>query len=379
MPKPAFTVKAYKHFRLKFVVRGKVGGKWDRKYFHTRGEAETFAQQRNTEVLNQGREALEVPSWLRIMAQRCQKELDGYGKTLEDAVNFYLPHLQATNRSCLFSALVVELLNVKKRDGASARYLGDLKSRLNQFADHFSKALVADITVTQVDHWLRSLKVSPTTRNNFRRILIVAFNFALDRGYCTINPAKKSSKAKEIETVVGILSVNQTAGLLASASPDIIAYAAIGAFAGLRCAELERLDWSEIDFPSGLIQVTAAKAKSAKRRFVKIHANLAAWILPVSRPHGPITPKTYREPLDLARRLAGIDKWPQNALRHSFASYHLAHFADAAALALQMGHTNSNLVFNHYRQVVKPADAARYWEIMPSGVGEEKVMASAAT
>ena len=151
MPKSAFTVKAYKHPRLKFVARGKVAGKWDRKYFHTRGEAETFAQQRNTELLNQRREALKVPSWLRIMAQRCQNQLDTFGKTLEDAVNFYLPHLQAMNRSCVFESLVREVLEVKKRDGASVRYLGDLTSRLNQFGEKFDKTLVADITATQVD------------------------------------------------------------------------------------------------------------------------------------------------------------------------------------------------------------------------------------
>jgi integrase len=53
-------------------------------------------------------------------------------------------------------------------------------------------------------------------------------------------------------------------------------------------------------------------------------------------------------------------------LRHSFASYHLAKFSDAAALALELGHTNANLVFQHYRQIVKPKDAERYWSIRPS-------------
>ncbi len=373
MPKLAFTVKAYKHPHLKFVVRGKVAGSWDRKYFRARGEAETFAQQRNTELLNQGREAMEVPSWLRIMAQRCQTQLNEYGKTLEDAVNFYLPHLQATNRSCTVDALVQELLEIKKRDGASARYLLDLNSRLGQFAGKFAKKLAAEITATQVDQWLRSLDVSPTTTNNFRRVLIVAFNFAKDRGYCTTNPVTKSAKAKEVENVVGILSVEQTFSLLNSSPPPLVPYIALGAFAGLRLAELERMDWSEIDLQSGLVQVTAAKAKSARRRFVKIQPNLAAWLSPLAHSAGRILPKTYREQFDLARVQAGIKKWPQNGLRHSFASYHLANFNDAAALALEMGHTSSNLVFKHYREIVKPKDAARYWNIMPSNAVEKVV------
>ena len=79
-----------------------------------------------------------------------------------------------------------------------------------------------------------------------------------------------------------------------------------------------------------------------------------------------------------AREAAGIREWPQNALRHSFASYHLAHFNDAALLALELGHTNSNLVFQHYRQLVKPKQAERYWKIAPA-VGGKKVVQFATT
>jgi hypothetical protein len=42
-----------------------------------------------------------------------------------DAVNFYLPHLEATNRSCTASQLVAELLSIKAADGASGRYISD--------------------------------------------------------------------------------------------------------------------------------------------------------------------------------------------------------------------------------------------------------------
>ena len=72
--------------------------------------------------------------------------------------------------------------------------------------------------------------------------------------------------------------------------------------------------------------------------------------------------------MEAARAAAGIGLWPNNALRHSFASYYLAHFkrAGAAELALEMGHTNANLVFQHYRQIVKPNEAKRYWALTPA-------------
>jgi integrase len=230
-----------------------------------------------------------------------------------------------------------------------------------------------------VDAWLRSLssktgtRLSPVTRNHFRRLLIVAFNFAKGRGYCVANPAAESARAKEIESAVGILSVEETARLLESAAPEVVPYLAIGAFAGLRRAELERLDWREVDLQSGLIEVTAAKAKSARRRFVRIQPNLGRWLQPHAQLSGSVVPPNYRELLNTAREAAGIVDWPQNALRHSFASYHLAHFNDAAALALELGHTNSNLVFQHYRQLVKPKQAERYWKIAPAFRGRQIV------
>jgi site-specific recombinase XerC len=49
--------------------------------------------------------------------------------------------------------------------------------------------------------------------------------------------------------------------LLENAPPKLIPYIAIGPFARLARAELERLDWNEIDLQSRLIEVTASKAK----------------------------------------------------------------------------------------------------------------------
>ena len=90
-----------------------------------------------------------------------------------------------------------------------------------------------------------------------------------------------------------------------------------------------------------------------------------------------MTPSNYSELLDAAREAAAIKEWPQNALRHSFASYHLAKFNDAAALALELGHTNSNLVFQHYRQLVKPKSAASYWKIAPVSAGKKVIQFAA--
>lgn len=216
------------------------------------------------------------------------------------------------------------------------------------------------------------------TRNNSRRVLRTAFSFALARNYCVDNPAAKTAKAKEIEGTVGILTVAETARLLEAADAELVPFIAIGAFAGLRRAELERLDWSELDFESGLITVQAVKAKSARRRFVKIRPNLASWLTTYAAHRGAVTPCNCRKMLEATRTAAGLKQWPSNALRHSFASYHLAHFNDAAALALELGHTDAGLVFQHYRQIVKPKDAEKYWNLMPTVGASSKVVSISA-
>jgi integrase len=362
------------------VVWPKIGNGRNRRFFKDRHEAETFLRTKRIEQENYGTAGMSFTERQRAEYLECAELLKPFNATIRDAVNFYVPHLHATKRTCSAAELVDELLKIKEADGASERYLSDLRSRLTQFSDSFDGKPVAEITSPQIDEWLRTLsdketgkRLSPVTRNNFRRVLIVAFNFAKERGYCIGNPAEKTARAKVIESAIGILGVDQTARLLESASAELVPYIAIGAFAGLRRAELERLDWQEVDLQSNLIEVTATKAKSARRRFVRIRPNLAKWLQPYVQLSGDVTPPNYRELLDSARDAAGIHEWPQNALRHGFASYHLAQFNDAAALALELGHTNSNLVFQHYRQLVKPKQAERYWKIAPASGGKHIV------
>ena len=368
--------------RLTFwcVTWPKVGKGRNRQFFKSKEEAKTFLDQKLIEQENFGVAGVAFNERHRSEYLECAEALQPFGATIRDAVKFYIPHLQAMQRSCTAAELVDEFLKVKEADGASKRYLGDLRSRLNQFSEIFDGKSIAEITSTEIDEWLRSLsdketgkRLSPITRNNFRRVLIVAFNFARDRGYCLENAAAKTAKAKVVEGVVGILTVDETIGLLEKANAEIIPFITIAGFGGLRRAELEQLDWKEIDLQSGLIEVIASKAKSARRRFVRIQPNLAKWLQPHARLSGNVTPPNYAELLDVAREAAKIEDWPHNALRHGFASYHLARFNNAGALALELGHTSEHLVFQHYRQLVKPKDAERYWNIVPATPGKKVI------
>ncbi len=146
-----------------------------------------------------------------------------------------------------------------------------------------------------------------------------------------------------------------------------MATVAIGLFAGLRPAEIGRLTWDEIDLEAKLIEVTAKKSKTRKRRHVTISDNLLAWLLKVKNRCGAVAPKgDIDDWLTPLAKTVGIDPWPHDALRHSFASYHLAYHNNAALTQAQLGHDNQDMLFRNYRELVKPAQAAEYWKIAPA-------------
>jgi integrase len=359
------------------VTLPKLGGGRNRRFFKDKAEAQTFMQLAEVQQENYGTAALSITDALRIEAIECSELLQPYGKTLRDAAKFYAAHLKAITGSRKVSEVVAGLLAARTADGMSARYLGDLRVRLGRFVQAFGEEMIAGISASRIDEWLRALGVGPVTRNTFRRRLAVLFSFAKRRGYVTENPVADVERAKERETEIAILSVGELARLLECASSDMLPFWTIGAFAGLRRAEIERLTWNEVDFEAGVIEVKASKAKTASRPLVTIQPNLREWLAPYRTRTGRVCPVNLQRKINDDRERAKLrSEWPQNALRHSFGSYHLAQFNDAAKLALEMGNSPAT-IFRHYRQLVKPKEAERYWKIFPAVAGKKVIQFAA--
>ena len=217
---------------------------------------------------------------LRIMAQREHERLQPHGKTITDAVDFYLKHLKATACSASLPRAMAELIENRRASGASKRYCYDINLRLDRFCDDFPNRMAAEITTTDVDDWLAHLPLSPVTRNTFRRDIRTLFSLRVTRRYCTSNTVVETRKAKEIDGAIEILSVPETVRPLEAANFETLSYWAIGCFARLRRSEVERLEWSEIDWDFGMIEVKAVKNKTATRRLVTIQPNLGKWLAP---------------------------------------------------------------------------------------------------
>jgi integrase len=370
MRRPTFKVHKYKHSKTqRFYINLRAFGQ-GRKFFRTRAEAEAEALRHKTLLERHGREAVALSQ--REMSEfiTARKKLAEYGETLTDAVKFRVDHLERVRRCKItVGQLADEVLKAKRKDRMSGDYLSDLKLRLARFCRGFGDRPIAAITVEEIDNWLRDLEGSPKSRANYRANIGVMFSYAAKRGILDSNPVLRTAKPKLVDSPPEIFTVNELGALLESANrvaPDVLPMLSVGAFAGLRDAEIQRLVWSEIDLARGHIEIKAAKAKSARRRIVPIQPNLSAWLRPYSVMKGRVVPVGARRKLGRVRKEAGLARWPKNGLRHSFASYRLAAIHDAPRVASELGHTSPQMLYSTYRELALPDEAERYWKIKPA-------------
>ena len=134
-------------------------------------------------------------------------------------------------------------------------------------------------------------------------------------------------------------------------------------FAGLRHTEAKLLDWQNIDFAAKQIKVIPETAKKHRLRYLEMSENLIDWLTPHRKSSGKI--HFVRKQFDALRRKAAII-WPRDVLRHCYASYHLAMHENQDKTALQLGHRNTDVLFNHYRNLVTKAEAKEFWRILPN-------------
>jgi len=377
MKKPVLIVRPYRHRPpYKFVLDLRAYGK-GRKFFKTRAEADAEAMRQKTLLERHSREAIGLSQREMSDFIHARNTLAQYDKKIGDAVTFLVDHLERVRRHGItVSELIKKLLDAKRKDGRSEIYLRDLRNLLAIFARDFGNRPIAGITVDELDNWLRALPGSPVTRANFRANLSVLFGSAAKRRILDFNPVLQTEKPKLPENPPEIFTVDELRSLLEAATriaPDVLPMLAIGAFAGVRDAEIKRLDWQEIDLVRGHIEIKGAKAKSARRRIIPIQANLAAWLRPYNAMKGRLLPEGYRSSLERVRKEAGLGRWPNNGLRHSFASYRLAATQNAPLVASELGHTSPVMLYSTYRELVLPEEAERYWKIEPVATAKKLV------
>jgi integrase len=311
------------------------------------------------------------------------------GVTLAEAAQFYQQKHPANMPRKSVAEVVAEFIADRRSVGCSAVHINDLEIRLGQFSQAFSVPIIA-VSAPLVQQWIYGLKnqktkkdTAPRTKENMLRQIVSLFNFARRQKYV---PAELALELSEISTPrkqyapIGIYTPDEMRAVLAAADDAIAPALAIAAFAGLRLAEVSRLDWREVRLSEKLIVVGAENAKTAARRLVPISRNLAAWLAPHAKRAGLMNPcieqaENVGNALgDRFERAAARAKvaWKRNGFRHSYISYRVAVLKDVPAVALECGNS-PQVIFSNYRALATDAEAKAWFSILPSAQAENIV------
>lgn len=213
------------------------------------------------------------------------------GVTLKECVDFRLKRHQTNLPQKTVAEVVAELIKSKTDADKTDIYIKDLLCRLNHFANAF-QVPIASVTGAEIEEYLQAPGRSGRTQNNCRRITGTLLKFATRRGYLPKDHSEMDGveRADDDSGDIEIFTPTELRKLFAVARPEMFAYLAIAAFAGLRAAVIQRLDWSEVNLADRFIELKASKAKTASRRLAPIPDNLASRPAPYAQSPGPVAP-----------------------------------------------------------------------------------------
>lgn len=378
---PVFDKKRDK-WRLSVPASAAPDGKRQQLFFPSERAALMEVERLNGMAKRWGSEGRKITASLAEDAARASALLAGHEITLTELARRHIEKIQRESESQNFGD--VWQLFAESREGKSDEHKRGIEKIGEKVTARIGGKLVCNLSHSEVREALRADFRTPHYFNRALRTVSPAFNFAVREGWAKSNPCNQIEKIDTGRRKVEVLTVNQCRKLMSACvdyrenekMPELLKVdcreclpaVAIMLFAGVRPTETSRLDWSDVDLSEGTILVSNQKAKTDRSRYFTMPETLRAWLesVPATERTGSIVPSAWRRKIQAVRKAAKISDG-QDQLRKTFASMHLAHFGDVNLTRSIMGHEQGDVLFQHYRGLVKPKDAASFWQILPTG------------
>ena len=370
-----------------------------RRQFKTKTEAERFATDEFRGAKKQGEEYFKATADERREFTEALPLLREKNLSLREAIEFALPRLRPEGGEKAVAELVGEMVASKEAREAKGqlreRSVSDFRNRSKRFADFFGDSLVRDLTAPDLKAWLQDLELSARSIKNYVNVVSEILTHAKQSQLIVESPldAFTDMERKELYGDGGeakqpaILTVSEVERLLNAAAthPELNLLPAItlGLFCGLRTEEIKRLDWKDIHLGEEEPFVTVGSDIAKKRRIrnVDLPANATQWLSKCTEKQGRVFENKYichlYRHLHRLLEYAGIGEWQSdgkfktrwgnNAMRHSFGSYHFALHGNSLETSRLLGHkANDEVLFGHYRALAKKTDGEKFFSINPA-------------
>jgi integrase len=369
---------------------GERGGKRVQRSFPTKAAAERAMRHEQRMRQRHGEKVAGLSAGELAALVAARDRLAGAGATLPEAVEFFMQHGARLKESVSVSDLAGRFRAAKQGLQRSAVYVSQLGVSLLSFARYAGSTAAHEVTREQIEEWLASGGWAAKTRNNYLGDISAMFEWGKAAGLVLVNPAAGVERFRLPEAEIETLTSEECNSLLRAAAAGelrVMGCLVLGMFAGLRPAEIGRLDWSAVNVDAAVVVVSGAKSKTRRRRVVDLTTNACAWLrlVPPEMRAGKICGVNFDDVWLIFRRELGWDvgrselkhvrravgpatrgRWPKNCLRHTFASMHYAAHENEARLQVQMGHESAAMLHRHYRALKTKAEAAEFWALKPA-------------
>ncbi len=179
-----------------------------------------------------------------------------------------------------------------------------------------------------------------------RAILHSIFAYGIRQEWCDANPVSRIEVAPVVEKPIEPLTLEEVRRLCTTvASPgfaDMRFSLSLLLYSGVRPTEVQRLSPEDVCWKEQLVIIRPQKSKTGGGRVVPLR------LLPGVRQQDCVVPGNWQSRWLALRRKAGFMQWRPDVCRHTFATYHAAHFRNLPELQMEMGHRDLNLLRSRY-------------------------------
>ncbi|WP_193211191.1 tyrosine-type recombinase/integrase [Luteolibacter marinus] len=397
MPKrPQFTVvKTSEGWRVNVPASLAESGKRERYFHQTRDKAQQYASELREKYKQHGEAAAIIRPSLAEAATQAEKILKPWRISLVEAARMVAEIKERENASKPANEAIDAWLLAC--EGLRARTLDGYRQVSRKLKAAFNDTLLTSIGAEDIQNIIAPPGITGAAVLGRIRNARAFWRWAAKKGWCDADVFKavEAPKNGRHQNEIAILTPTEAKCLLQVAEahyPDAVASYALQLFAGIRVEELRRLEARHVT--EGGIEMSADITKRGRRRHINPHPTLSAWL--AIYPYSPCP--NWREVDKACRRLAGwnldsrllekqaaqaaaengsepeqlpvptLGRWPQNALRHSHASYAVAAGAPLESLLFEFGHTqNPSVLREHYIGRASKKDAIEFFKIRPKG------------
>jgi integrase len=380
--------KSRRKWRLSVPPTSSSTGKRQQLFFDTEGAATIEAQRIKGMANKWGSEGRKIRADLATDAAKAEELLSAAGLdiTLTTLAKDYIETQVRRSQSVTFREAWKEFR--ESREMMSDEHCKALDLIGTKLVGEIGKVNLRDLDAGQVEAAIKKHFKSPHAFNRALRSVSPLFNMAVKRDPSWIdeNPCKRIEKKDTGRAgPVTVLSVDECRKMIAACcdwsehkgtkknyrvdATDALPALVIMMFTGVRPAEIQRLEWEDVDLDEGTIFISNQKAKTDRSREIEMPDTLREWLeycAPKEPRTGAVCPPNWKRKIQVLRQKAKIGRSGRDQLRKSFASYHLRAFDDVKSTRSIMGHETADLIFTNYRNAVRKKDALQFWQILPT-------------